>query len=155
MRRRVADESGMVGGFEVLPFGVLVFIVGTLLLVNAWAVVDSNLAASGAAREAVRAFVETTTSAAEARDAGARAAAVAMAGHGKDVDRMTVAWDGRLERCASVTATVTYAVPLVGVPWVRAFGGHVLSTTAHHTEVVDPYRSGLVVDGFAPESCRG
>lgn len=56
---RWRDESGFVGGFEALPFGFLVFVAGTLLLVNAWAVFDSHLAASAAAREAVRSFVES------------------------------------------------------------------------------------------------
>ena len=58
MRRRCADERGAVGGIEVLPLGMLVLVVGTLLVVNAWAVVDAKLAASAAAREAARAYVE-------------------------------------------------------------------------------------------------
>jgi hypothetical protein len=32
------DDRGQVGGIEVLPFGLLVFVVGTLLVANAWAV---------------------------------------------------------------------------------------------------------------------
>lgn len=155
MRARWGDEAGVVGGFEVLPFGFLVLVVGTLLLANAWAVVDSNLAAGGAAREAVRAFVESTSSTAEAMAAGEQAAGEALVGHGKDTARMSLAWEGRLARCQPVTATVTYEVPLVAVPWVAAFGSGVLRTSARHTEVVDPYRSGLDVDGFSPEACRG
>jgi hypothetical protein len=32
-------DSGQVGGIEALPFGLLVFVVGALLVANAWAVV--------------------------------------------------------------------------------------------------------------------
>ena len=36
MTRRRSDR-GQVGGIEVLPFGLLVFVVGTLLVANVWA----------------------------------------------------------------------------------------------------------------------
>jgi len=153
--RRLADERGMVGGFEALPFGFLVFVAGSLLLANAWAVFDCHLAASAAAREAVRAFVEGSGTSDDARRAGDAAAEEALVGHGKDVDRMSIRWDGDvLERCQPVTATVRYEVPTIVVPWVAAFGG-VLSTSAHHSERVDPYRSGLTTERFTPEACRG
>ena len=153
--RRLADERGVVGGFEALPFGFLVFVAGSLLLANAWAVFDGHLAASAAAREAVRSFVEASGSSDEARAAGTSAAEEALRGHGKDVGRMSIRWDGAvLERCQPVTATVTYEVPTVVVPWIAAFGA-VLSTSATHSERVDPYRSGLATDGFTPERCRG
>ena len=51
VRRR---EQGFVAGGEVLPFGVLIFVLGTLLLVNAWAVIDAKFAVSSASREAAR-----------------------------------------------------------------------------------------------------
>jgi hypothetical protein len=46
-------------GIEALPFGFLVLVAGSLLLANAWAVVDAKFAASAAAREAVRVYVES------------------------------------------------------------------------------------------------
>jgi len=150
---RIHREDGFVGGFEALPFGFLVLVAGTLLLVNAWAVIDANLAASTAAREAVRAFVES------GGDEGARADALAAAidavtGQGKDPERMALRWSGGSARCEPVTATVTYEVPTFVVPWIGAFG-QVIHTSAHHTEIVNPYRGGLAVEGFMPESCRG
>jgi hypothetical protein len=154
VRARLADEAGVAGGFEVLPFGLLVLVVGTLLLVNAWAVVDSNLAAGAAAREAVRAVVEGDGTAGSMADAES-VAAEALAGQGKDPARMALTWSGGVSRCAPVTATVSYRVPLVAVPWVRAFSVGELTTRARHTEVVDPYRGGLVVGGFTPERCHG
>lgn len=154
--RRWRDESGFVGGMEAMPFGFLVFVVGTLLLVNAWAVFDSHLAAGAASREAVRSFVEAEGSAADAQRIAGEAAVEALEGHGKDRGRMTLTWDGAtLQRCQPVTATVTYDVPLIAVPWVGAFGGGVLQTSARHTEIVDPYRGGLGADGFDPEACSG
>ena len=40
------------------PFGLLIFVVGSLLIANAWAVVDAKFATDAAARQAVRTFVE-------------------------------------------------------------------------------------------------
>lgn len=155
---RWRDEAGFVGGLEALPFGFLVFVAGTLLLVNAWGVYDSHLAAGAAAREAVRAFVEAEGDHVDAARAARAAAEEALEGHGKDVARSTLRWTPdppTLARCQAITATVEYDVPLVAVPWVGAFGGGVLATRARHTEVVDPYRSGLGTEGFAPEDCGG
>ncbi|MBW8826116.1 MAG: hypothetical protein JF603_07185 [Acidobacteria bacterium] len=151
--RRIRGEDGFVGGFEALPFGFLVLVAGTLLLVNAWAVIDANLAASAAAREAVRAFVESGADDA-ARTSALSAAADALTGQGKDPDRMALRWSGGSARCEPVTATVTYEVPTIAVPWIGAFG-RMITTSAHHTEIVDPYRGGLAVGGFTPESCSG
>ena len=36
-RFAVKDESGQLGGLEGLAFGVLIFVMGTLVVVNAWA----------------------------------------------------------------------------------------------------------------------
>ncbi|HCB36952.1 MAG TPA: hypothetical protein DEP66_01695, partial [Acidimicrobiaceae bacterium] len=52
-----ADERGIVG-FEVLPFLVLVFMVGTLMFAQSWAVLDAKSATTAAARQAARTFVE-------------------------------------------------------------------------------------------------
>jgi hypothetical protein len=154
--RRLRGEAGFVGGMEALPFGFLVFLAGTLLLVNAWAVFDCHLAASAAAREAVRSFVEAGGPDTAARLDGEAAAREALTGQGKDAARMHLTWSGaRLVRCQPVTVTIAYDVPTVAVPWIGAFGGGVITTTAHHTEIVDPYRSGLTLDGFDPAACGG
>lgn len=146
-------ERGAVGGFEVLPFGLLVFIGGTLLLTNAWAVIDGTLAASAAAREATRAFVEATT---DAEDAADEAARETIAGHGRDPARAEVTWDVGPDhrRCAVNTIVVRYRVPTFTVPFLGAFGSGVIETSGRHTEVVDPYRGGLPLDGFDAESCH-
>ena len=137
---RGAGEDGVVGGFEALPFGVLVFVVGTLLVTNAWAVVDAKMAVTSAAREAVRAFVEAPAGA-DAHALAAGAARTAMQAHGR-ADTMTAPIvDGVLARCQRVQATVRADVPAVVLPWVGGLGSFVASSTA--TEIVDPLRSGL------------
>jgi hypothetical protein len=156
LARRLRAEAGFVGGFEALPFGFLVFVSGTLLLVQAWAVVDANLAASAAAREAVRAFVEASGDEGTALASAEAAGLDALAGHGKRADRASFEWSrASLIRCQPVTAVVRYRVPTMTVPWLGSFGGGLIETSARHTEVVDPYRSGLAVDGFDPASCSG
>jgi hypothetical protein len=148
----VSHESGFAGGLEAIAFGLLVFFAGSLLFVNAWAVVDANLAASAAAREAVRAVVESTGSEADAFADGASAGMAAIEGEGKDPDRADLAWSGGLARCETITATVSYSVPTMVVPWLHVFGS-VIRTSAHHSEIVDPYRGGLPAEGFRPETC--
>lgn len=144
--RRWGDESGFVGGFEALPFGFLVFVVGVTLLVNAWGVIDAKLAASAAAREAARAFVESdggdpTTAMTEARSA----AAAAIEGHKATAGPWDVNVEGpaELRRCARVTFVVSYDVPTYRLPWIGGFAGSVVTATGRHSEVVDPYRNGL------------
>ncbi|MBA2283441.1 MAG: hypothetical protein H0W25_19710, partial [Acidimicrobiia bacterium] len=56
-RRLHRDERGQMGGIEALPFGLLIFVVGALLVANAWAVIDAKLAVTAAAREAARTWV--------------------------------------------------------------------------------------------------
>jgi len=153
-RGPVTDERGFAGGFEILPFGLLVFVAGTLLLTNAWAVIDGTLAASAAAREATRAYVEST--AGDPEGAAIAAARATIEGHGRDPERMELEWavGPDLRRCAVNTIVVRYRVPTLRVPFVGSFGSGIIETSGRHTEVVDPYRSGLTLDGFDPETCH-
>ena len=149
------NERGAAGGFEVLPFGLLIFIAGSLLISNAWAVIDGNLAASAAAREGARAYVEAP-SADVAQQAAIDAALDTIEGHGRDRSRATVSWalGPDFSRCAPNTIVVTYDVPTLTVPFLGSFGDGFIETTARHTEVVDPYRSGLSLDGFDADACH-
>jgi hypothetical protein len=137
-------EGGFVAGLEALAFGVLIFVFGTLLILNAWGVIDAKLAVTAAAREATRAVVEADPSVPVA--ALARAVALeTLAGHGHgDADRLSgdpeVA--GTIARCARLSVTVAYDVPAIRIPLVGGFGSG-LTVRSTHTEVVDPFRSGL------------
>jgi hypothetical protein len=146
---RWRDERGAVGGIEVLPFAFLVFVAGTLLVANAWAVVQGKVAASAAAREAARTFVESPGPAGPALGEATAAAASAIEGHGGEPGRMLIEPVGRLSfsRCARATFEVRYSVATVNVPWIGAFGSGLVTTTARHSEVVDPYRSGVPLEG--------
>jgi hypothetical protein len=142
---RLGDEGGFAGGAEALVFGVLIFVVGTLLVLNAWAVIDAKFATAAAAREAVRAAVETPVGADP--DARARvAAADALRGHGWDPEVATLVahWTPELRRCAEVVYEVRTRVPALLLPGIerRRTGFEV---TAVHRELVDPHRSGLEV----------
>lgn len=137
MRR---DESGQ-AGLEVIPFGLLTFVVGTLLVANAWAVIDAKFAVSSAAREATRAFVEAGD-AGEAWPLAEAAARAAIEGSGRDPGQLQLSSAGDFARCAPVEFTASYQIPAVWVPWVGGLGTG-FTATARHAEVVDPYRTGV------------
>ena len=141
-----ARERGVVGGVEVLPFGFLVFVVGTLLLVNAWAVVDAKMTVVSAAREAGRAYVEAGD--ADAAPAAARRSArEVVVGAGRDPDRL-VLHDNHpaYVRCAVVRHEVTYRVPSLTLPFVGGFGRGI-TVHGRHRDVIDPFASGLAGSG--------
>lgn len=143
-------ERGVVGGIEVLPFGFLVFVVGTLLLVNAWAVVDAKLTVDAAAREAGRAYVEAGDSrtAPLAADGAAREV---VAGAGRNPGRLVLRRrGGAYVRCAVVVHEATYVVPSLTLPFVGGFGRGI-TVHGRHRDVVDPFAAGL--DGSA--DCDG
>jgi hypothetical protein len=125
-----------------------VFVAGTLLLANAWGAIEGKVAASAAAREAARAYVESTGPGDVALAEAQTAAAAAIEGHGGDPGRLRLRSVGPLsfERCARVTFEASYEVATVEVPWIGAFGDGFVSTSARHSEVVDPYRSGVPLD---------
>ena len=140
LRRLHEEDAGAVAGWEALPFGFLVFLVGGLIAANAWAVVDAKMAVTAAAREGARTFVEAGE-AASARPEAVAAAGAALAAHGREpAGEVEVA--GSFRRCATVTVTVAHTVPAIVLPWVGGFGSGV-TTRASHAEVVDPLRSGV------------
>ncbi len=143
-RRRCRGDAGQVGGMEVLPLGFLVFIAGTLLIANAWGVIDAKLAVTSAAREAARAYVEAPDLATATTAANQRAQETLTA-YGRDGNRAQVnapvAVDGHA-RCARITVTVSYDVPAIAIPFIGGFGD-LAPVTSTYTELVDPFRDGL------------
>lgn len=142
IQRRLAGDRGQAGGIEMLPFGLLVFVVGGLVIAGGWAVVDGKLAVSAASEAAVRTYVEAPDPV-TAEAAARRAAAEAARGLGRDPERLTVAFDAEgWRRCGRVRVHVSYSVPALVLPWV---GGRGAGTTVRSTrsEVIDPYRSGV------------
>ena len=137
---RSRSERGSAGGVEGLAFGVLIFVFGTLLVANAWATIDSKLATSAAAREGARAYVESD-SVTEGENAARTAADNAIRGHGRELSNVTISNAG-FARCQIVEVAVSADVPRVSLPMIGGSGG-TTSVTARHSEVIDPYRSGL------------
>ncbi len=137
------SDRGQVAGLEALPFGVLIFVVGSLLVANAWAVIDAKLAVVAAAREGARTYVEAPD--ARAALEGARVAAEeAVDGHGRAGDRLELEVDdgAGFVRCARVEVTARYPVPALTLPWLGGFGEG-FTVRASHAELVDPFRNGL------------
>src|SRR5262245_21244188 len=135
------DERGQAGGVEALAFGLLIFVVGTLIVANAWAVIDAKFATTAAAREATRTYVATGTTAATAADPATKAATAALAAlHRPGVVSVHLA-DG-YRRCGQVIARVATSVPMLRLPFIRATAGRI-EVRAEHTRIIDPYRSGL------------
>ena len=136
---RAREERGQIGGLEALTFGVLVLVLGVLGMATAWAVVDTKVAAASAAREAARAYVESDGSWPAAADRGREA----FAGHGRDPAKLELPPPpDAFRRCGPVTVTASTNLDLPRIPGVRAVARRV-RVQASHTEVVDPYRSGL------------
>lgn len=141
MRPLLGRERGVVGGIEVLPFGLLIFVGGALLIANAWAVVDAKLTVEASAREAGRAYAEAPDADTAARAAD-RAARDAVANAGRDPARLDLDRWGQFERCQVVEHTVSYRVPALTIPFVGGFGQGTV-VVGRHREVVDPFRAGL------------
>jgi hypothetical protein len=142
--RRCRGDGGQVGGIEALPFGLLIFVVGSLLIANAWAVVDAKFATDAAARQAVRTFVEGDDEV-SALDAAVRAGLASIEGHGRDPDRAIIRSVGpaSLSRCARVTFAAEYDVPALSLPFIGGYGGAPFHVRSSHSELVDPFRSGV------------
>lgn len=151
-------EEGFVAGLEALAFGVLVFVIGTLVVLNAWTVVDAKFAVEGAAREAARSVVESAATVGGAgtptdeHRAIARGAAdeviAGLRGPGSRVDEDVVV-RGSIQRGACVEVRVSMQVPVVRIPLLGTAGG-TRPVVGTHRERVDPFRSGLAVrDGEA------
>jgi len=134
------SESGQ-AGIEALPFALLTFVVGTLIVVNAWAVIDAKITVSSAAREATRAYVEAPVDGDPAglADTAARAAVV---GAGRDPQRLTLMQlDGSFARCNTVRFEAAYRLPAMRIPWLGGLG--TFTARARHAEIVDPFRTGV------------
>jgi hypothetical protein len=145
------SEAGQVAGVETLALGTLVFVVGTLVAVNAWSIVTSRAVADDIATSYLRAYTEGT-GAADARLDGNRAADAARSSHSFAADRVEIEEPDRFAPCEMVSVTATIAVPLVRIPVVGAVGSTQITITRR--ERIDPYRSGGgEFEGVSP--CEG
>ena len=147
MTGRLRGDAGQVAGIESVPFGLLVLIVGILLVAHTWAVVDAKFVATAAAREATRAYVESTEP--DAAEAARRAAADAVDRSGRtpaslDLHQAAAGFG----RCVRSRFEARLSVPMVGLPWRS--DRPAVAVRAGQQEVIDPYRDGLA----GPANCR-
>lgn len=140
-RRRTPDELGALGGIEGVVFGILLFVGGTLTIAYAWNVIDAKIATSAAAREAARAYVESVNGT-DAASSATDAAADALAGYNRPVMSITFDGDTGFGRCSAIRVHVSTAVPKLSTPIGGSAGGQTI-VASDHTEVVDPYTSGV------------
>ncbi len=137
-----ASRERGAAGVEVLPFCVLVFVCGTLVLVNAWGVIDAKFAVAAAAREGARTYAESDGGR-SGEEAARRAASDVVAAYGRDPDRLRLDDPtGAVVRCGTVSVTASYPVPALRVPLIGGFG-HAFDVTSTHTTRVDRLRAGL------------
>ena len=139
------SEDGFVAGAESLVFGVLIFVLGTIMVLNAWSALDARFAAAAAAREAVRAVVDAPHDADLVQVADS-AAEIAFAGHGRDPDDLEVVWVGdpagpQRARCGEVRFRVETAVDVVLLP--RWNSPPSFRVSALHAELIESYRAGI------------
>lgn len=137
MRR---PERAMAAGAEALALGTLVLLAGTIMVTNAWAVIDTNMALEAAAREYLRAYTEADEPTAAAANGDTAARAVLQ-------DRPGVL--GRLRvvppspetfgPCAPAAVTVSARVPAIRIPAIDAqWGEHTVSISA--VELIDAHQ---------------
>ena len=141
LRQRYEDEGGFAGGLAGLLFGLLIFLLGSFLVAYAWAVVQTKAAVVDASRQAARTYVEAPA-AADAYAAARQAALVSLGSRGRDPGRARVDLiSGGFGRCERITIAVSYPAPAMVVPLIHLLGGS--TVTGRHSEIVDPYRSGV------------
>lgn len=143
-RRSRRSERGQMAGIEAIPFGILVFLAGTLLVSNAWAVVTNRTTAESIAREYLRAYTHAADRP-HALIAGARAASLTASAHGLGPDRVGIVEPSVWTRCAVATVTVTINVPEVRAPFLGGFGTQEVEVT--HRDRIDAYRAGIPPSG--------
>lgn len=137
------DERGQ-AGVETIPFGVLVFVSGMLLVVNVWSVVDARMTVDSAARDYLRAYTNAAR-ADSARTEGMEAASQTVTARGRHGDKLTVtAPTDVFGPCRAATVTVHLEVPAIRLPFLGSIGTTDVSAT--ETELVAPYGSAIGPD---------
>lgn len=149
MRR---SERAQMAGIESIPFGILVFVAGTLLIVNAWATVTTRTTATSIAREYLRAYTNAPSQP-EAIEAGDRAARAVAAAHDIDSTQLRIERPVIWEPCGVAVVAVTITVPEIRAPFLGGFGS--TEVRVQHRDRLDPYRVGLGSPGPAggPDAC--
>lgn len=155
IRTRVdwTSDSGQMGGVEMLPFGLLIFVGGSLLVLNLWSVITTKMALNAAAREAAHAVAESTGAGGqiqiddEADDAARGAMRTFFNREPAGFAAPSIDYHGgQWQRCQRFTVTISFDAPIANVPFLGAMGP-TKTVTASHASRVDPYRDSAQVIG--------
>lgn len=144
----MTGERGLVAGAEALAVGSLVLIAGMLLLVNAWAVIDTRIALDSAAREYLRTYTEADSQA-EARTRAELAALDVLDGRDATIEDLTRDFGP----CAPAAVQLTARVPAVTIPFISAQWG-VRTVAVEAAELIDAHREMTPSAGYEPTGTR-
>jgi hypothetical protein len=125
-----------------LAFGALLFIAGTLIVANAWGVIDAKFATLSAARDGAATYAEVGTEADGARPPSERATTAALESLRRQGAVDIRLGDGGYRRCGRVTVTVVTDVPVIRIPFVGGTGGKI-AVSGSSSRVIDPFRSSV------------
>lgn len=148
------SERGAVAGLEGVVFGALILVAGAIVVVNAWAVLQSRRTLDGAAREYLRAYTESDDPDTALTTARHALDAVLTGEHRAGLRGSQVRIDepdpSRFGPCAEASVVLSAEVPAARVPFI----GEVASTKLHvtHTELVDAHREVSTGDAYDPEA---
>lgn len=148
------SESGQAAGIESVPFGILVFVGGLILVVNVWAVVDTRAAIDTAARDYLRAYTASGDSV-SAADRGRAAAVDSMSARSGAAERLVIHDPtDPFGPCRPATVELEVEVPAIRAPFIGSIGTTTVSTT--QTELVQPYGEARDPDGVTSATvCDG
>ncbi|MFV0317954.1 MAG: hypothetical protein ACK5O2_13470 [Microthrixaceae bacterium] len=130
----------MIAGAEALAMGTLVVLVGMLLVVNAWAVVDTRMAVESAAREYLRAYTESTDPQGALTAARSELDQV-LAERPAIAQRLEVTDPplGSFGPCEPAMVTLSTSVPAIRIPLVGTSWGE-QTVTVSAVELIDAHR---------------
>ncbi len=137
--KRLRGDAGLAGGIETIALGMLIFVSVSLLIANAWAILDTHMAVTAASSEAARAAVESAGS--DQAVAAQNAALDAIRGYGRDPESFELRIAANPRRCAEIIAAASYTQPMVRVPFFGSLGPD-RTVTATHSERVDAFGGG-------------
>lgn len=143
------SDRGAVAGLDGMFFGLLIFGIGVLAVVNLWRAVDARRVADATAREYLRAWTEAP-SAAEATAQATAAAKLRLDAAGWPASSLEIdgADPATFGPCAPAEVSITIHLRPIRIPMVDSLGPEAMTVT--RSELIDPYREIEPAAGFDP-----
>ncbi|HTO00554.1 MAG TPA: hypothetical protein VL068_07750 [Microthrixaceae bacterium] len=143
------DERGLAGGIEGLVFGVLILLIGSLAIINIWAMIDTRAALDAASREFLRTYTEQQ-SVGEARLMGEAAARESLRARAARIEGLSfvVEQPDGFGPCSPVTVRISATVHWFKVPLLPGFGDSHLAV--ENRELIDAHTEVITDDLYDP-----